>query len=67
MAITTKQMRGRTKEAFTAGRVVKPALTVPMSMIAAWSGGITEPEYADRVIREGTVDLIAVGRAMEGP
>jgi NADPH2 dehydrogenase len=26
-------------------------------------GNITEPEYADRVIREGLVDLVAVGRA----
>jgi 2,4-dienoyl-CoA reductase-like NADH-dependent reductase (Old Yellow Enzyme family) len=28
------------------------------------AGGITQPEYADRVIREGKVDLVAVGRAM---
>jgi 2,4-dienoyl-CoA reductase-like NADH-dependent reductase (Old Yellow Enzyme family) len=28
------------------------------------AGGITKPEYADRVIREGKVDLVAVGRAM---
>lgn len=27
-------------------------------------GGITEPEFADRVIREGRVDLAAVGRAI---
>ena len=27
-------------------------------------GGITEPEYADTVIREGKVDLVAVGRAL---
>ena len=27
-------------------------------------GGITEPEYADRVIREGRVDMVAVGRAI---
>ena len=27
-------------------------------------GGITEPEYADRVIQEGRVDLVAVGRAL---
>jgi len=28
------------------------------------AGGITEPEFADRVIREGKVDLVAIGRAM---
>jgi NADPH2 dehydrogenase len=28
------------------------------------AGGITQPEFADRVIREGKVDLVAVGRAM---
>jgi 2,4-dienoyl-CoA reductase-like NADH-dependent reductase (Old Yellow Enzyme family) len=27
-------------------------------------GNITEPEYADRIVREGRVDLVAVGRAM---
>jgi NADPH2 dehydrogenase len=27
-------------------------------------GGITEPEYADKVIREENVDLVAVGRAL---
>jgi NADPH2 dehydrogenase len=27
-------------------------------------GGITEPEYADSLIREGKVDLVAVGRAI---
>lgn len=27
-------------------------------------GGITEPEYADRLIREEKVDLVAVGRAL---
>ena len=28
------------------------------------AGGITEPEFADRVIREGKIDLVAIGRAM---
>ena len=28
------------------------------------AGGITEPAYADRVIREGRVDMVAVGRAI---
>lgn len=28
------------------------------------AGGITDPAFADRVIREGKVDLVAIGRAM---
>jgi len=28
------------------------------------AGGITDPHFADRVIREGKVDLVAIGRAM---
>ena len=28
------------------------------------AGGITDPLFADRVIREGKVDLVAIGRAM---
>jgi 2,4-dienoyl-CoA reductase-like NADH-dependent reductase (Old Yellow Enzyme family) len=28
------------------------------------AGGITKPAYADRVIREGRVDMVAVGRAI---
>ncbi len=27
-------------------------------------GGITDPEYADKIIKEGKVDLVAVGRAL---
>jgi len=27
-------------------------------------GGITDPEYADTIIMEGKVDLVAVGRAL---
>jgi len=39
---------------------IKRVVTVPVIGV----GGITEPEFADRVIREGRVDLIAVGRAI---
>jgi 2,4-dienoyl-CoA reductase-like NADH-dependent reductase (Old Yellow Enzyme family) len=39
---------------------VRAAAGVPVIV----AGGITEPEYADQVIRDGTVDLVAVGRAM---
>jgi len=28
------------------------------------AGGITDPRYADSVIREGKVDLVAIGRAL---
>jgi 2,4-dienoyl-CoA reductase-like NADH-dependent reductase (Old Yellow Enzyme family) len=28
------------------------------------TGGFTEPEHADRVVREGRADVIGVGRAM---
>jgi 2,4-dienoyl-CoA reductase-like NADH-dependent reductase (Old Yellow Enzyme family) len=27
-------------------------------------GGIRDPEYANRLIRENTIDLVAVGRPM---
>jgi 2,4-dienoyl-CoA reductase-like NADH-dependent reductase (Old Yellow Enzyme family) len=41
---------------------VKAAVPVPVIGV----GGITEPEFADRVVREGRVDMVAVGRAMLG-
>jgi len=39
---------------------VKKAVSVPVIGV----GNITEPEYADCIICEGRVDLVAVGRAM---
>ena len=39
---------------------VRKAVSVPVIGV----GGITEPEYADRIIREGRVDMVAVGRGM---
>jgi 2,4-dienoyl-CoA reductase-like NADH-dependent reductase (Old Yellow Enzyme family) len=39
---------------------VKAAVPVPVIGV----GGITEPKFADQVIREGRVDMVAVGRAM---
>ena len=39
---------------------IRAAAQVPVVV----AGGITEPQFADRVIREGTVDLVAIGRAM---
>jgi 2,4-dienoyl-CoA reductase-like NADH-dependent reductase (Old Yellow Enzyme family) len=39
---------------------VKAAVPVPVIGV----GGITEPKFADQVIREGRVDMGAVGRAI---
>lgn len=39
---------------------IQAAVDVPVVV----AGGITKPEFADRVIREGKVDLVAIGRAM---
>jgi NADPH2 dehydrogenase len=39
---------------------VKEAVKVPVIGV----GHITEPEYADRIIREGKVDMVAVGRLL---
>jgi 2,4-dienoyl-CoA reductase-like NADH-dependent reductase (Old Yellow Enzyme family) len=39
---------------------VKRAVTVPVVGV----GGIAEPEFADQLVREGKVDLVAVGRAL---
>jgi NADPH2 dehydrogenase len=38
---------------------IKKAVNVPVIGV----GGITEPEYADNLVNEGKVDLVAVGRA----
>lgn len=39
---------------------VKAAARVPVIGV----GGVTEPQFADRIIREGRVDMVAVGRAI---
>ena len=39
---------------------IKKAVRVPVIGV----GGIAEAEYADRLVREGKVDLVAVGRAL---
>ena len=39
---------------------IKEVVNVPVIGV----GGITEPEYANSLIREGRVDLVAVGRAL---
>lgn len=39
---------------------IKHAVKVPVIGV----GGITEPEFADKLVRDGKVDLVAVGRAL---
>ena len=39
---------------------IKKAVAVPVIGV----GGITEPAFADQVVRQGRVDLVAVGRAI---
>ena len=41
-------------------QAVKKVVNLPVIGV----GNITEPEYADRIIRAGRVNLVAVGRAM---
>jgi 2,4-dienoyl-CoA reductase-like NADH-dependent reductase (Old Yellow Enzyme family) len=39
---------------------IKKAVEIPVIGV----GGITEPAYADKLIREGKVDLVAIGRSL---
>lgn len=39
---------------------IKKAVDIPVSV----AGGITTPEHADRIVREGHADIVGVGRAM---
>ncbi len=39
---------------------IKKVVNIPVIGV----GGITEPEYANKIIQEGKVDLVAVGRAL---
>jgi NADPH2 dehydrogenase len=54
------QLQGRQGYFIPQAREIKTVADVPVIGV----GGITEPEYADTVIREGRVDLLAVGRAL---
>lgn len=40
---------------------IKEVVDIPVIV----AGGITEPEFADKLIRVGKVDLVAVGRAQQ--
>lgn len=39
---------------------IKASVSVPVLV----TGGIKEPEFADRIVREGQADLVGIGRAM---
>jgi len=39
---------------------IKKVVNVPVIGV----GGIIEPEYADKIVKEGRVDLVAVGRGL---
>jgi len=54
------QLQGRQGYFISQAEEIKKIVTVPVIGV----GGITEPEYADRLIREGRVDLVGVGRAL---
>ena len=41
-------------------QAIKAAVSVPVMV----TGGISEPDLADRTVREGWADLVGVGRAM---
>jgi NADPH2 dehydrogenase len=55
-----KQLRGVKGYFVPQAYEIKKAVKVPVIGV----GGITEAEYADRLIRDGKVDLVAVGRAL---
>ena len=61
--------RRRTKDSHRTGVFVplaagiKEAVKVPVIGV----GHITEPEYADSIIREGKVDMVAIGVCIIGP
>ena len=44
----------------TQAHQIRDVVNVPVVGV----GGIKEPAYADRLVREGIVDLVAVGRAL---
>ena len=42
------------------GEAIKPEVQVPIIV----TGGIKNPEYANKIVKEGKTDLVGVGRAM---
>lgn len=55
-----EQLQSRQGYFIPQARQIKKAVGVPVVGV----GGITEPQYADKLIRERRVDLIAVGREL---
>lgn len=55
-----KQLRSIQGYFVPQARVIKKAVNVPVIGV----GGITEAEYADKLVSDGRVDLVAVGRAL---
>jgi NADPH2 dehydrogenase len=55
-----KQLRGVKGYFVPQAYAIKKAVRVPVIGV----GGITEAEYADMLVRQGKVDLVAVGRAL---
>ncbi len=55
-----EQLQGRQGYFITQAQQVRKVVEIPVIGV----GGITEPEFGDRVIREGKVDLVAVGRKL---
>lgn len=54
------QLQGRQGYFIPQAQQIKKVVDIPVIGV----GGITEPEYANTVIQEGKVDLVAVGRAL---
>lgn len=55
-----KQLQNKQGYFIPQARQIKKVVDIPVIGV----GGITEPEYANKVIQEGRVDLVAVGRAL---
>lgn len=54
------QLEGRQGYFISQAQQIKKMMHIPVIGV----GGITEPEYANNVIKEGEVDLVAVGRSL---
>jgi len=54
------QLQGRQGYFMPLAEAMKDVVDVPVIGV----GGITEPEFADRIVRENRVDLVAIGRAL---
>jgi len=55
-----EQLQGTQGYYVPQGQLIKKVVDIPVIGV----GGIKEPQYADRMIREGKVDLVAVGREL---